>query len=235
MIKGIYTSGSNLHSKVKNMDIVANNLANVNSTGFKRELPFSEIIARYKDENIKQLTDFKQGTLLSTGNPLDMALSGDAYFTLETPDGLEYTRKGQFRISQEGFLVNDQGFKVLGKSGPISLEGIQLEADNEINVSKDGEIKVGKQVVDELQIVKLENDPGLIRKEGLNFSLSGGMYVEAEEETYEVRQGFIEESNVNPVLEMQAMIDINKEFEATQKVISALDNSLEKAMEAGKV
>ena len=235
MIKGIYTSGSNLHSKVKNMDIVANNLANINSTGFKRELPFSEIIARLKDENIKQLTDFTQGTLLSTGNPLDIAISGEAFFVLETPDGMEYTKKGQFKISSEGDLVNEQGYKVLGKSGPINLAAFQMEESNTITVTKDGEIKAGNIIVDELQIVKLEDKKGLSRREGLNFSISDGMYLEAEKETYEIQQGFIEESNVNPVLEMQAMIDINKEFESSQKVISALDNSLEKAIEVGKV
>lgn len=236
MIKGIYSSGNNLHYKVKNMDIVANNLANLNSTGFKRELPFSEIIERFKNENIKQLTDFKQGTLLSTGNQLDMALSGNAYFTLEKPDGgEEYTRRGQFKVSNEGFLVNDQGYKVVGKSGPINLSGTQLDEDTNITVSKSGEMKIGDKILDELKIVKLDDSQPLVRKEGLNFALDTGMYVEAEEDTYELQQGFIEESNVNPVLEMQDMISINKEFETTQKVINALDQSLEKAIEAGKV
>lgn len=235
MIKGIYASGNNLHYKVKNLDIVANNLANLNSTGFKRELPFSEIIERFKDENIKQLTDFKQGTLLSTSNPLDLGINGDAYFSLETPDGEEYTRRGQFKIDNDGFLVNEQGFKVLGKSGPVNLGDTQLDEDRTISVSKNGELKVGDRVIDELKIVKFDDSQPLVRKEGLNFALQTGMYVEAEQSTYEIQQGFIEESNVNPVLEMQDMISINKEFETTQKVINALDQSLEKAIEAGKV
>jgi flagellar basal-body rod protein FlgG len=235
MIEGLFTSSKNLYSKVQNMDIVANNLANLNTTGFKRELPFSEIIARYNDENIKQLTDFTQGTLLSTNNPLDLALTGDGFFTLETPSGNEYTKKGQFQINEEGYLVNEQGNKVLGESGPISLSGVELDEDNKITVSKDGTIKIGDKIIDELQIVKLNESGPLIRKQGLNFGTETGTYVEAEKETYEVHQGYVEESNVNPVLEMQAMININKEFESTQKVISAIDQSLAKVVDVGRV
>jgi flagellar basal-body rod protein FlgF len=235
MIKGLFTSSSNLHSKVQNMDIVANNLANLNTTGFKRELPFSEIIARFNNENIKQLTDFTQGTLLSTNNPLDLALSGNVFFTLETPDGTEYTKKGQFQLNDEGYLVNEQGYKVLGESGPINLSGVELDEDNKVTVSKSGVIKIGDKIVDELQVVKLDESQSLIRKKGLNFDTENGTYIEAEKETYEVQQGFIEESNVNPVLEMQAMININKEFESTQKVISSIDQSLAKVVDAGNV
>lgn len=236
MIKGIYYVSRNMHTKVNNIEIVANNLANINTTGYKRELPFSEIMARYNDTPIKQITDFSQGTLLFTSNPLDLAISGKGNFTLQNDKGqLEFTRNGRFRISEEGFLVNEQGFKVMGKKGTIDFLDFKLDKDKSINISKNGEIKIGDAVIDELKIVDLENMMGLDRKEGLNFITTDDNHKELEEGNFELQQGYLEESNVNPVLEMQAMIDINKEFEASQKMVNFLDISLEKANEIGKV
>lgn len=235
MIKGIYYVSRNMHSKVNNIEIVANNLANINTTGYKRELPFSEIMARFNNSPIKQMTDFSQGTLLFTSNPLDAAISGKGNFVLQNDKGsLEFTRNGRFRISEEGFLVNEQGFKVMGKKGAIDFLDFNNK-DKTISIAKNGEIKIDNAVIDELKIVDLDNMQGLDRKEGLNFEVSNDEYKELEEGDFEIQQGYLEESNVNPVLEMQAMIDINKDFEASQKMVNFLDISLEKANEIGKV
>jgi len=236
MIKGIYFMSQNMHSKVNNIEIVANNLANINTTGFKRELPFSEIMERYKNSPVKQVTDFSQGTLLFTSNPLDLALSGKGNFVLQNEKGeQEFTRNGRLRISEEGFLVNEQGYKVIGKKGTIDFLDFQTRKDKSISISKNGEIKVGDTIIDDLKIVDLDNMDGLERKEGLNFETVNGNFKELNEGEFEIQQGYLEESNVNPVLEMQAMIDINKDFEASQKMINFLDISLEKANEIGKV
>lgn len=235
MIKGIFYASRNMHSKVNNIEIVANNLANINTTGFKRELPFSEIMARYNN-SLKQMTDFSQGTLLFTANPLDLAISGKGNFVVQKEgESLEFTRNGRFRISDEGFLVNEQGYKVMGKKGIIDFMDYQISKDKSITISKNGEVRIGEEIVDELKIVDFDNWSGLDRKEGLNFAAADDNYKELDEGEFEIQQGYLEESNVNPVLEMQAMIDINKDFEASQKMLNFLDVSLEKANEIGRV
>ncbi|MGE5399259.1 MAG: flagellar hook-basal body protein [Ignavibacteriales bacterium] len=235
MIKGIYFISQNLGYKQKNMEVVANNLANINTTGFKRELPFAEIMSRIADAPVKHLTDFSQGNLLLTSNPLDLAVSGEAYFTLKNDKGgVEYSRNGRFRISDEGFLVNEQGLKVLGRKGEIDLSDYSLDQQQNISVSKSGEIKIGDNVVDELQISRLDDPAMLQRKEGLNFTEVDGPAKDAEPESYEIQQGYLEESNTNAIIEMQSMIDLNKDFESAQKMMNFLDESLAKATEIGR-
>ncbi|MGE5682175.1 MAG: flagellar hook-basal body protein [Bacillota bacterium] len=234
MIKGIYFVSRALESRYKNMEIVSNNLANINTTGFKRELPFSELVSRYQDAPVKQITDFTQGNLLQTSNPLDLAVSGDAFFAVQSDKGVEYTKNGRFRVSDEGFLVNEQGYKVLGKKGEIDLSDFSMEQIETIGISKKGEIKIGDRVVDELQISKIDDPSLLNRKEGLNFFSPDNSFVDAQEGEFEIQQGYLEESNTNAILEMQSMIELNKDYETGQRMMNFLDTSLEKANEIGK-
>ncbi len=235
MVKGIYMAARNLDSKVKNIQIIANNLANISTTGYKREIPFSEIMSRFETDHKKQITDHNQGELLQTANPLNMAISGEGFFVLQTDNGYEMTRNGNFKISEEGFLINDQGFKVMGKKGEINVLEFALENDRSFSVANNGEITMGKMIVDELLIGRIDESQEVLRKEGLNFAFEDGDYFPADNNTYEIFQGFLENSNINPVLEMQAMIFNNKDFETTQKVINAFDQSMEKANEIGKI
>ncbi|HEX2866349.1 MAG TPA: flagellar hook basal-body protein [Ignavibacteriales bacterium] len=236
MIKGMYFIAQNLGYKEKNMQIVANNLANINTTGFKRELPFVEIMTRIADAPVKQLTDLAQGNLIQTSNPLDLAVSGQGYFTVQNErGGLEYTRNGRFRISDDGFLVNEEGQKVMGKSGEIDLNDYSFEQQQSITITKNGEIKIGENVVDELLISRLGDPSKMMRQNGLNFADTEGRAPEAGEGTYEIQQGYLEESNTNPIIEMQSMIELGKDFETAQKMMNYLDESLGKATEIGKV
>lgn len=235
MIKGMYFISQNLGYKERNMQIVANNLANINTTGYKREMPFVEIMSRIADAPVKQLTDYTQGNLIQTSNTLDMAISGDGYFAVKNDrGGVEYTRNGRFRISDEGFLVNEEGQKVMGRRGEIDLSDYTFEQQQNISVSKTGEIKVGDTVVDELSISRLEDPSKMLRQNGLNFAATEGPAPEAEAGTYEIQQGYLEESNTNAILEMQSMIELGKEFETAQKMMNYLDESLGKATEIGK-
>lgn len=236
MIKGMYFISQNLGYKDKNMQIVANNLANINTTGFKRELPFVEIMSRIANAPVKQLTDYTQGNLAQTSNPLDLALTGEGYFALKNGRGdIEYTRNGRFSISDDGFLVNEEGYKVMGKGGEIDLSGFTFEQKKNITVSKNGEVKVGETVVGELLIAKLGDPSTMQRHNGLNFLDTDGTAPEAEAGTFEVQQGYLEESNTNAILEMQSMIELSKDFETAQKMMNYLDESLGKATEIGKV
>ncbi|MEI7812261.1 MAG: flagellar hook basal-body protein [Ignavibacteria bacterium] len=235
MIKGIYYISRTLESKFKNIEIVSNNLANISTTGFKRELPFAELVARYSNQSIKQLTDYSQGNLLQTSNQLDLAINGKGFFAVQGKNGTEYTRNGRFKISEEGYLVNEQGNKVLGKKGEINLREFSSDQLQLLGISKKGEIKVGTSVVDELQISTVHDPSMLERKGGLNFDSTEESFHDANTEEFEIQQGWLEESNSNAITEMHSMIDINKDYETGQKMMNSLDTSLEKANEIGRV
>lgn len=236
MIKGIYDVSKNLGAKGRNMEIVANNVANINTTGYKRELPFSEVMSRFDVAPIKQLTDQSQGNLLYTANPLDLSISGQGYFTLKNANGqIEYSRNGRFKISEEGFLENEEGFRVMGKKGEIDFNDFTLDKSQTISVGRNGEIKIGDNIIDDLQIAVAPNPYAMERKKGLNFVPDEGVLPDALEDSFEIQQGYLEESNSNPVIEMQAMIDISREFESAQKMMNYLDQSLEQATQIGKV
>jgi flagellar basal-body rod protein FlgF len=236
MIKGIYTAARSLEQHMQNIDVIANNLANLNTTGYKREIPFSEVVNKYGDILIKKLSSQQQGEVVQTSNPLDLAISGKGFFTVKNNQGaLELTRDGRFKISDEGFLVDNSGNKVLGENGEISLDETALAKDSTINISKNGEIKLGDKVIDSLQILNVNDSSQLVRAGSSNFSSEGVDSVPANENDFAVSQGFLEESNTNPMTEMEEMIKLNKEYESAQKVIAALDTSLSEANEIGKI
>jgi len=234
MIKGIFLAGRSLDSKFKNIEVIGNNLANVNSTGYKKAIPFNEIISGLGESKVRQATNYGQGSLVITGNPLDMSINGDAFFSVQTQNGIEFTRNGRFKMSQDGFLVNEQGLPVLGKNGPINFNSELLKKDQIFVVTKAGEVKIGDFVVDTLLITSLDSSNNFIRKDGTNFNAGEGYNLTGDGD-YEILQGYLEESNVNPIEEMTAMIKIHNEYDSASKMVNFLDQSLEKAIEIGKV
>ncbi|MFO7445039.1 MAG: flagellar hook-basal body protein [Ignavibacteriaceae bacterium] len=235
MIKGIYLSSRTLEVKSKNIDTVASNIANINTTGYKRQLPFSEVLMTNGQVNVKQYTDFRQGELVATNSPLDAAIEGDGYFTLKTEDGTQYTRNGKFKISNEGFLINEQGFKVLGHGGEINIFEFTTQDQQDIKIKSNGEIKVGETVVDSLLVVRIEDEQNTARLSGLNFAANEVNVSVLNDENYKVHQGYIEGSNVNPVVEMESMIRLNNEYESAAKMMKYLDQSLSQANQIGKL
>ena len=235
MVNGIYNVARSLNTKVKSIDVLANNLANINSTGFKKQVPFQEYLDKNGDIAVKQTTDYGQGEVILSANPLDLAISGDGYFLVKTENGTELTRNGKFHISEDGFLVNGNGDKVLGNNGEISF-GDLIDADNpSISISKTGEIKIGETNVDSLVIAKLENPQEAIRTSSSNFAVADDNYSVASPQNYEIVQGYLEESNVNPILEMQTMIETNKDYESAYKIMRYLDQTMEKSNQIGRV
>jgi len=235
MIKGIYLAGRSLNTRTKNMDIIANNLANISTTGYKREVPFSEILTAEGKTTIRKFTDYKQGELLPTSNPFDLGVFGNGAFVVQTDRGEELTRDGRFKIDEKGSLVTNDGNKVMGKNGEINISDLMLGQDQTISVTSQGEIKVGKNIVDTLLMAKLDGSREYKRTSGSNFTPADGELDYANEEEYQITQGFLEESNINPIIEMEAMIQINHDYGSSHKVINILDQSLEKANEMGRV
>lgn len=223
MYKGIYIALSGATLKHTQLDIISQNLANVNTLGFKRsDVSFKDYLlqnmeapgARVMADLSEMETDFSEGEMVKTGNPLDVALEGRGFISLE---GGLYTRRGDLRIDGEGYLATSTGARVLGESGPIIVPKGKVEIGPSGEVSVDG-VRVGR-----IKVMDFE-DPGGLRK--------GDEYFFSDQEGVEspaaVKQGYLEASNVDAIREMTKMISTLREFEAYQKVITAFDEATSK-------
>ncbi len=210
-------------------DLVSNNMANINTTGYKRDIMFMDLMdefnTNYDNKNI--LTEFTQGTMKETGNPLDIAFSGRGFFVIENNGKEYYTRDGHFTVNSEGILSTAEGFKVMGQGGMInvSLDGAKTGA---FSISKLGEVFVNDEYIDMLKIVDFEDYSQLI-KEGVNLFSPINNLKPHEPEMYMVLQRHLEGSNVNSVNEMVELISLHRNFESTQKAVRTLDEALGKA------
>ena len=204
-------------------DMISNNLANINTTGFKRDDVVFDILETGFNEDLPldQFTDFNQGDLKSTGNLLDFAISGEGFFTIESTEGQLFTRNGHFSISDEGMIEDSFGNRLLGNSGPIEVLG-QNGVPGVIRITEKGEVMVDGDIINKLLITNFE-DKHELEKIGNNlFKPNEGVTGEPIETTGIV-QGFLETSNINPVSEMVNLIDMHRQFEATQKVMRTFD------------
>ncbi|NOX18810.1 MAG: flagellar hook basal-body protein [Chlorobi bacterium] len=235
MVKGLYTAGRMMNAKMRNLEIVANNLANLNTTGFKRELPFSEVISRVQNKPMTQITDFSDGSFTQTGNTFDLAISGDGFFVLDSDDGPVLTRNGKFFLTENGEIVNDKGYRVRTEGGDLNLYGFIFDKNHKLEITKEGEIKVGDELIDRLMIGKIDDQKEMKRIDGATFAFPNGGYSAAQGDEYEIHQGYLEGSNTNAIVEMQEMIKLNREYESAQKVIKSLDERMARAKEIGTV
>ena len=212
----------------RQMDVVANNLANVNTNGFKTDASlFQEYLKTGahednfigKDRSVSYVQDsgtyrdFSQGAVQSTNNPLDLAIDGSAFLVVQTAGGERYTRDGGLQLNNLGQLVTVGGNPVLGNSGPIVLQ----PTDHDINVSPDGTITVleGNGRTDairgKLRLVSFANAQSML-KQGSNLYSAGEGGAPQPDVKSQVRQGFIEKSNVNSVAEMSRMIEVTRAY-----------------------
>lgn len=236
MIRGIYIAATGLLAESARQDVIANNLANVTTTGFKRSesttSPFGSMLLHNlgmpgqpevgtlemgAQVNGISMID-SQGPLRFTGNKLDMALVGTGDFTIDAPNGRRYTRDGSFGMDSTGKLVTKEGYPVLGTNGPITLSA------GEVRVGADGTITQGTAVRGKLLLTAL--DPTSITQEG------GGLLTGTPKGTANatVRQNHLEGSTVNVVSEMVELIRVMRSFEANQKSVHAEDEALEASL-----
>jgi flagellar basal-body rod protein FlgG len=244
MIKGIFTSGTALQPRMLRLEVLANNLANIETTGYKKtqlfiqtlqkELGTQETQGELAGLEAQQYTDFSQGTLRSTGNPLDWAIDGDGFFAVETPQGIRYTRNGSFQLSPNGEIVNRQGHALLGVGGRIQLPDVQTMKVGTLVVSETGEVLFNNQPIGRVNIVHFDN-PQMLKNEGASLFSAETAPVGAENELPRIRQGYLEESNVEGIAEMVAMVELTRSFETDQKAIQYQDATLERAMDVGRV
>lgn len=242
VFSGLFGALSNEHR----MNSIANNLANINTTGYKRDtLAFRDTFIMFAHDQIMEpvanvrseklfpepkhmarprlaesRTDFSQGPLKTTGGPLDLAISGDGFFSVRTPEGDYYSRNGHFRLTPEGTLITEQGFQVLGDGGgeiviPPGIKSLVIAEDGRLFGDGDLIGQIGFTGVDDL--TNLE-------KVGANmYRAKNGVQVgEVEAQGFMV-QGFLEAPNVDVVYEMVNMIEAQRQFEAYQKAMQSSD------------
>lgn len=228
---GFYAAVSGGAAQEKRLEILANNLANVNTAGYKKDVLSFESVLDSVDKALGKTdyvdvaafrTDFSSGGIVRTGNALDLAIQGDAFFEVETAAGVRYTRQGTFSLDGSNRLVTQNGDPVAGSGGPLTLDG------NEIIVGARGDVSVDGSPAGTLKIVRFA-DTTQLEKAGAGLfehrGDDGNMSVAADAT---VEQGFIETSNVDPVVEMIRMIEISKAYTSYQKVIQSMDEASKK-------
>ncbi len=238
MIKSIYASAASMSLRMIRQEVAANNLANINTTGYKKDRFFLRNLVKADqmlNEQEMEITDrviidYEGGALDHSGNPLDLALSGEGFFTIDTPRGVRYTRNGHFALNADEQLVTTDGFAVLGEDGPVEMHG------KDISIGEDGEITVDGNSVGKLLITDFEKPYDLEKVGNSLFVSTSGNRTERTAEGMIVRQGFLEGSNVHAVEEMVRMISFFRDYESNQRMIRYQDEVLGKVVnEVGKV
>jgi flagellar basal-body rod protein FlgF len=219
----------------RQIDVIANNVANVNTNGYKadksmfqeylmpvaradnfvgrdRVLSYVQDRATWRDEG--------QGPLDQTGNPLDVAINGSGYLAVQTPTGERYTRNGSLQINSQGQLVTTDGYPVLGTGGPITFQ----PNDRDITISGNGTVTVRSGTVTQtdsargqLRIVNFAQ-PQLLQKEGANLLSANGAAAQNDAKST-LQQGFIEKSNVSAVAEMSRMIEVTRTYKEISSIL----------------
>ncbi len=206
------------------LDFIANNLANISTSGFKSEHLYYAMKGRQAQEGARAglgttsiTTDFTQGTIHRTGNQLDAAIDGDGFFSIQQSNGsTAYTRNGSFVINKNKELVTKNGAKVLGQSGPIVINGSQ------INIDTDGTIRVDGNMAGKLKIVSFAYPDQLIRGAEGQFIDNGNAGIK--KDSGRVSGGYLEMSNVNAMKEMVEMMGGHRSFEAYEKIIQTMSD-----------
>lgn len=252
MVKGLYTAYTGMLNEQHRMDTITNNLANTDTTGYKKEgatsQAFDDVLGvKIKDTsewNIpkrmgimnmgvkigENYTNYDQGPFRETGNTFDLALSGKGFFNIEFTNkagevSTKYTRDGSFTLTKDGELVTKDGDFVLDVDG----EHIEIDPFAKVSIGRDGSIYANDAYVATIQITDFE-DYNYIEKYGENlYDIVDGA-TELPMAEAKVYSGYLEQSNVETVSEMVEMIAISRQYEANQKVIQTMDESLENAV-----
>lgn len=243
MLQGIHLATQGMTTLMQKQEQIANNLANVNTTGFKQSGLFTRTMADYLTNDQGQVNvnsqiraddtylDFAEGTPKKSGNPLDVMIHGSGFFKVMTPHGTRYTRNGNFSLNKDGFLTTMDGSKVMGPDGFI-----RLDKQQQVHIAENGEIYQDTVLKGQLHITDFEKPYRLIR--------TGNSYLrpqlpdnpERPTTTASLRQGYLESSNVSVMRNMVAMIAAHRNFEADQRAVAALDETAQKAIrEVGSV
>jgi flagellar basal-body rod protein FlgF len=235
MDSGYYAACAGMVSRIEALDTVANNLANVNTPGFRASrnvfgsllttagnAPISVLNQDMNDYGVLSGTelDNSQGALSKTGNDLDFAIEGPGYFAVQTAGGLVYTRAGNFRVSPTGRLVTAQGDAVMGENGPLAIAGQPMA------VSADGTITVNGAIAGRLKVVEFPAGTQMTGAGETYYAAPPGSAVASSHSR--VQQGMLEDSNVNPLAGMVELITAQRDLESMRNVLTLFSGEMDK-------
>ena len=246
MLGSIKHATQGMTLQMQRQEHIANNLANVNTTGFKHSSLFVQQIEKYMNNNSphheilperilkadETFVDYSQGRPIETGRQFDMAIKGSGFFTVMTNEGIRYTRDGSFQLDTDGFLVDSVGGRVFGEGGFIKIDPTK----GQIMVFQDGKIMQDGHEIDNLRISDF-NKPYRLTRMGNNYyrPLQPDNPV-VRSDGYVVQQGYLESSNVNAIRSMVDMISSHRTYDILAKAIQAEDQLLDKTVnQVGRV
>jgi len=226
MVNPVYTTLTRQSGLLREMQVLAQNVANLSTAGYRREgLIFTEYMRQLGGTeeplsmaaaNARQ-TYLTQGTLSQTGGALDLAIEGDGFFVIETPQGERLTRSGHFVTDAAGEMVTADGFRLLDAAGAP----IFIPADARgITIGRDGTVSSDDQPLGRIGLMRPE-DPSMLRRANGTLLEAQGEFIPADDTI--LHQGFLEESNVNPIVEMARMIEVQRAYEIGQKFLDRED------------
>jgi len=249
MVRGLYIAGTGMMLQRRRMETITNNVANADTVGFKKEHfvshSFDEVLIRrindnsFRDQLLRQnldpnigplnlgtqvdylYIDFDQGSLESTDLSTDFALIGDAFFAVQTPDGVRYTKTGHFYLSSDGYLMDGEANLLLGQNGPIYVGGLDFTVDS------NGRVFVNQNYVDTIQVVSFA-DNATLRRQGSNLFFATVPPIAAN--PYNIMQGFLENSNVDIAREMVDMLAMYRTYETNQRMLTMVDETVGRAV-----
>ncbi len=241
MDAGIFSAVSGSMAAQTRLDALANNLANANTVGFKAERvlqraerageiapPLTAVPTPITREHVQ--TDFTQGSINRSGNPLDVAIAGEGFLVVKTERGERLTRSGDLGIDSAGYLATSDGSRVQGTSGDISIP------ESPVVIGTDGSVRAGEQQVGRLRIVTVEDTAQLVRESGTRFAAGAQAPVDAVPGSVQIMQGATEGANLSPVQGLVSLIETVRGFETYMRAAERLDQVTAKAIsEVGRV
>jgi flagellar basal-body rod protein FlgF len=239
----IYQAAAGALLMQQQLDVLSNNLANINTVGYKEDRPRFDLPASNPSSSqstsgqsttVPELSpysppmsfyvDFSSGDLQRTQNPLDVAITGNGFFEVQTDNGPQYSRKGNFTVNKDGLLSTADGWPVMGQGGEITVAG------SHIQINADGDIYVDGDLVDRLKVVDFPKPYALQKVGDTQFEPTSSTANPQASTGYRISQGFLESSNVNSIRTMTEIIETTRAFESYQKVIQAADDATSKTV-----
>ena len=236
MDNSLLVSLSQQMASYQSMDVIANNIANVSTPGYRREQPtFQQYVAQLpgNDGTPESVTfvqgtgvvrDMSQGPVTQTGNTFDLALHGKGFFVVQTPNGERYTRNGHFSLDSQGQIVDDNGDTLMGDGGAVTI----TNEDGDVHVGPDGTISGKNGQLAKLRVAAFADESHLT-KDGANMFSSADQPTAATDVT--IGQGMIEGSNVQPVVEISRMVEVMRAYQATTSMTQSQEDLIRQAID----
>jgi flagellar basal-body rod protein FlgG len=257
LLKEFFTAALGMVNQQTRLEVISNNIANASTNGYKRADVFTRnlIDARanfynvpgeveQNDPPVGSYYDFSKGSFQQTGNPLDLAVDGNGFFLLEDSEGKQFlSRNGEFRLSEDGTIIRNDSKVLMGDEGPIRVSNTYLSNSGltkdgqspNLRIADTGEVYLNNVQVGKISLYQPQNLQDLQRISDGEFILTAnGQANQIASDAVKIKQGWLENSNVNVVSEMVQMIELQRNFEAGSKVIQTNDQTLDQSINLGR-